>query len=220
MAIDKVKEYFKPLHMEDHILEFDVSSATVELAAEALHCEEKRIAKLTENINAFIEKMDNSHKTAIEKGRIALENKQKTLVDFWMTQYKLTNEYKRQALEMLGQLDVARYSSEMQISASSFFNDMGKMAKELSKVFGYTSINKITKDMDKRNIKVSIAKEKTNEMIGETTERFREIQESFADSNQSVEGIEISDSEKNEILAEFQTKKKEDGISDLLKGLM
>ena len=45
MAIDKVKEYFKPLHMEDHILEFDVSSATVELAAEALHCERKRIAK-------------------------------------------------------------------------------------------------------------------------------------------------------------------------------
>ena len=45
MAIDKVKEYFKHLHMEDHILEFDVSSATGELAAEALHCEEKRIAK-------------------------------------------------------------------------------------------------------------------------------------------------------------------------------
>jgi prolyl-tRNA editing enzyme YbaK/EbsC (Cys-tRNA(Pro) deacylase) len=45
MAIDKVKEYFKPLHMGDHILEFDVSSATVELAAEALHCEGKRIAK-------------------------------------------------------------------------------------------------------------------------------------------------------------------------------
>ena len=45
MAIDKVKEYFKPLHMEDHILEFDVSSATVELAAEVLHCEGKRIAK-------------------------------------------------------------------------------------------------------------------------------------------------------------------------------
>lgn len=45
MAIDKVKEYFKPIHMEDHILEFDVSSATVELAAEALHCEGKRIAK-------------------------------------------------------------------------------------------------------------------------------------------------------------------------------
>ena len=45
MAIDKVKEYFKPLHMEDHILEFDVSSATVELAAEALQKKKKRIAK-------------------------------------------------------------------------------------------------------------------------------------------------------------------------------
>ena len=45
MAIDKVREYFKTYQMEDHILEFDVSSATVELAAEALHCEGKRIAK-------------------------------------------------------------------------------------------------------------------------------------------------------------------------------
>lgn len=45
MAIDKVKEYFKQFNMDDQILEFDVSSATVELAAEALHCEGKRIAK-------------------------------------------------------------------------------------------------------------------------------------------------------------------------------
>lgn len=45
MAIDKVKEYFKPYHMDQQILEFDVSSATVELAAGALHCEGKRIAK-------------------------------------------------------------------------------------------------------------------------------------------------------------------------------
>lgn len=45
MAIDKVRKYFKPFHMEENILEFDVSSATVELAAEALHCEGKRIAK-------------------------------------------------------------------------------------------------------------------------------------------------------------------------------
>lgn len=40
MAIDKVREYFKTYQMDDHILEFEVSSATVELAAEALHCEE------------------------------------------------------------------------------------------------------------------------------------------------------------------------------------
>lgn len=45
MAIDKVKEYFKQYNMEDRIKEFDVSSATVELAAAALGCEGKRIAK-------------------------------------------------------------------------------------------------------------------------------------------------------------------------------
>ncbi len=45
MAIDKVKEYFRQYNMEDRIKEFDVSSATVELAARALGCEGKRIAK-------------------------------------------------------------------------------------------------------------------------------------------------------------------------------
>lgn len=45
MAIEKVKEYFKQWNMEDRILEFEVSSATVELAAQALDCEPKRIAK-------------------------------------------------------------------------------------------------------------------------------------------------------------------------------
>lgn len=45
MAIEKVKEYFKKYGMENRIQEFEVSSATVELAAEALHCEPCRIAK-------------------------------------------------------------------------------------------------------------------------------------------------------------------------------
>lgn len=45
MAIEKVKEYFKQYDMEDKVLEFDVSSATVELAAQALGCEGCRIAK-------------------------------------------------------------------------------------------------------------------------------------------------------------------------------
>lgn len=45
MAIDKVKEYFRQYNMEDKIQEFKVSSATVELAAQALGCEPKRIAK-------------------------------------------------------------------------------------------------------------------------------------------------------------------------------
>lgn len=45
MAIDRVKMYFKQFNMEDKIQEFPVSSATVELAAAALHCEPQRIAK-------------------------------------------------------------------------------------------------------------------------------------------------------------------------------
>ena len=45
MAIEKVREYFAQWGLQDQILEFDVSSATVELAAQALHCEGCRIAK-------------------------------------------------------------------------------------------------------------------------------------------------------------------------------
>ncbi|EFB76955.1 YbaK/EbsC family protein [Subdoligranulum variabile] len=45
MSIEKVKAYFAKFGMQDRILEFPVSSATVELAAEALHCEPCRIAK-------------------------------------------------------------------------------------------------------------------------------------------------------------------------------
>lgn len=45
MAIEKVKEYFRQYSMEDKILEFPVSSATVELAAQALNTEGCRIAK-------------------------------------------------------------------------------------------------------------------------------------------------------------------------------
>lgn len=45
MAIEKVRAYFEKLGIADRILEFDVSSATVELAAQALNCEPCRIAK-------------------------------------------------------------------------------------------------------------------------------------------------------------------------------
>lgn len=45
MSVTKVREYFKQWNMEDKVMEFDVSSATVEMAAKALNCEPKRIAK-------------------------------------------------------------------------------------------------------------------------------------------------------------------------------
>ncbi len=45
MAIEKCREYFRKFDMESKILEFEVSSATVELAAVAAGCEPERIAK-------------------------------------------------------------------------------------------------------------------------------------------------------------------------------
>ena len=45
MAIEKVKEYFNQFGMAGRVQEFTVSSATVELAAQALNCEPCRIAK-------------------------------------------------------------------------------------------------------------------------------------------------------------------------------
>ncbi|MGN0561262.1 MAG: YbaK/EbsC family protein [Candidatus Fimenecus sp.] len=45
MSIERVREYFAQYNIQDRIQEFAVSSATVELAAEALHTDAKRIAK-------------------------------------------------------------------------------------------------------------------------------------------------------------------------------
>jgi len=45
MSIDKVREHLKLWNRENDIIEFDSSSATVELAAKALNTEEARIAK-------------------------------------------------------------------------------------------------------------------------------------------------------------------------------
>ena len=45
MSVDKVKKYLERWGMQDKVMEFPVSSATVEEAAMALHCEGKRIAK-------------------------------------------------------------------------------------------------------------------------------------------------------------------------------
>ena len=45
MAIERVKEYFRQYDMESRIIELTESSATVELAAQALGCEPARIAK-------------------------------------------------------------------------------------------------------------------------------------------------------------------------------
>jgi len=45
MSIDRVREYFRNFSLEDRVLEFTVSSATVELAAQAVGVIPARIAK-------------------------------------------------------------------------------------------------------------------------------------------------------------------------------
>ena len=45
MSLQKVKEYFKQFKIDNKIQEFEVSSATVDLAAKALGCAPERIAK-------------------------------------------------------------------------------------------------------------------------------------------------------------------------------
>lgn len=45
MSVESVKEYFSHYGIADRIQEFPVSSATVELAAQALNCAPERIAK-------------------------------------------------------------------------------------------------------------------------------------------------------------------------------
>ena len=45
MAIDRVRAYFREFGIEDKVMELENSSATVELAAEALGTDAKRIAK-------------------------------------------------------------------------------------------------------------------------------------------------------------------------------
>ena len=43
--IDNVKNYFKQFNMEDKVLEFDTSTATIELAAQTIGCDTRDIAK-------------------------------------------------------------------------------------------------------------------------------------------------------------------------------
>ena len=45
MSLQKVKDYFRSFGMENRVIEFPVSSATVELAAQAIGCAQVQIAK-------------------------------------------------------------------------------------------------------------------------------------------------------------------------------
>ena len=69
MAIEKVREYFKKFGIEDRIQEFSVSSATVELAAQALGVEGARMAK------SMSFKVDEKAILVIAAGDVKIDNR-------------------------------------------------------------------------------------------------------------------------------------------------
>lgn len=80
MSITAVKSYFKELGLEDRVLEFSVSSATVALAAQAVGCEEARIAKTLSFLvdgHAVLIVTAGMPKSTIENSRISSIPKQR-----------------------------------------------------------------------------------------------------------------------------------------------
>lgn len=92
MSIEAVKAFFADRGMGDRVLEFDVSSATVELAAQALGCEPCRIAKTL----SFL--VDNSPILIVSAGDAKIDNP-KYKAQFGTKAKMLTPE---QALELIG----------------------------------------------------------------------------------------------------------------------
>lgn len=70
MSIEKVKAYFATLGREQDILEFPASSATVELAAQALSVEPARIAKTL----SFLGKEENQCILVVTAGDAKIDN--------------------------------------------------------------------------------------------------------------------------------------------------
>ena len=68
MAIKKVKAYFHQYGIADRVQEFEMSSATVELAAQALNCEPCRIAKTL----SFL--VDNQAILIVTAGDVKIDN--------------------------------------------------------------------------------------------------------------------------------------------------
>lgn len=161
---------------------------------------ERKLQKLAEKITEFQLSIEEIQKIAIQNGKKSLDIGSKQQINFWVVQYKLTSEYIQQAKEMLGQLEIVRYSNNMQKTAKTFMSCMTSMASQLTKAFGYTNLDKIASAFDKQQVNIAEAREKNKEIIDETTERFQEMQESFQSYNND---IEITEVERNSIIDVF-----------------
>lgn len=92
MAIEAVREFFKEHEMENMIQEFQVSSATVELAAMALGCEPERIAKTL----SF--KVEDKAVLIVTAGDAKIDNRK--FKDFFHTKAKMLSQ--EEVIELVG----------------------------------------------------------------------------------------------------------------------
>lgn len=92
MSIERVRNYLQKWNMQDRIQEFDVSSATVELAAQALNVEGARIAKTLSYL------VDGGAILVVVAGDIRVDNRK--FKDAFHTKAKMLTA--DQAAEMVG----------------------------------------------------------------------------------------------------------------------
>ena len=92
MSIERVRKYLQKWNMQDRIQEFDVSSATVELAAQALNVEGARIAKTLSYL------VDGGAILVVAAGDIRVDNRK--FKDAFHTKAKMLTA--DQAAEMIG----------------------------------------------------------------------------------------------------------------------
>ena len=92
MSIERVRNYLQKWNMQDRIQEFDVSSATVELAAQALNVEAARIAKTLSYL------VDGGAVLVVAAGDIRVDNRK--FKDAFHTKAKMPTA--DQAAEMIG----------------------------------------------------------------------------------------------------------------------
>ena len=70
MSTQKVRDYFRSINVDPEIIEFDVSSATVALAAKAVGVEEARIAK-----SLSLKKDDEHFLVLVTAGDVKIDNR-------------------------------------------------------------------------------------------------------------------------------------------------
>jgi len=92
MSIERVRDHLAKWNMQDRILEFEVSSATVELAAQALNVEGARIAKTLSYL------VDGEAVLVVAAGDVRVDNRK--FKDAFHTKAKMLTP--EQAAEMIG----------------------------------------------------------------------------------------------------------------------